>query len=763
MKELTDAKEREIELRAWSKNEEAYEALKEASEACDKAFDAHMSAILDGADEEVLKTLHEEFLHTTAKIDNLIADNDMYYTAEEAVTRKNSMTYEAEHEDVIQSLSDATFSYGANSEEAEAARDLYELVESVQTYDAEYRRASNDLEEMKNEIDRVDKAIDEFNQEVSGGNPYAEFIGEMEADEEALKARAEAIAAAAKLKHPFKYVAGTLKDSIKELETSKKIAKNAGIDYENSLEKACKAVVAQGTGLYNFTKTGIVSTLQGIAEKAASLYKGAVEKFTNMVDNAKDKFFAFVKDVDFKLDCLKNTITLGYYAQHRIHDEMMAIGEYDGVNMSPDMRVSRYIENHEHGAFFEAYKNLSDKSYNKVTEYEFGQKVDGTMRGTPIVKATHRREQGKDLDYWISLNKACYGDKMSFAQKDKAMTDKVMQSVMKADAAVTKMAGKVKEKAEHAITSAKEMLSDAKDAVVAKGEQAVDYAKAVPGKIADGVNQLAHRVKAFLIDTQVRNCEMVADVLGKAAAHVEKSERRIDNQINKIKDFDNSLDEKISKLQSDIAELRSPQATVARPAYQPSKEALSTIELLNAAKAVCADSRAIDFALNCEIAKIAKEERKFDQKERVTSFIKNIGEEFDKAGLRFEKTTEINNASMDKMAAQASLGVLTAKVEASKKMKEMFQRGQGFMIGKAQDIKEQSEKKEPEALESKEASKETYEVDTIYADDITARLEEEGVAFDKQELGGKTVFSVDSADAEKAEAIKNEITGNGRV
>lgn len=637
-------------------------------------------AIAYAKDAETERQLREQLLIFADKIENgesidselsnnisaILTNSDKCRTPEEAESMYWDIIYDMENDN--SKWTQVISSFGPGTPEALIAQDMIELDESVKVSETSFNKYSNDLDILETDVANLEKAVDMVDKD---GSIYDKLTGDISSDQKLIDARAEALVEAAKLRHPLSYVVGTMKESIADIIETRASVKALQGDYRTSLERVAQAIVSKPAAIYTSAKAGTLQVLSSIAERTASIYKAGCSKFESLMEDMKQKFASLKEKAAFALDVVVNAVSFGYFAENNIR-AIEAASEpgksyvdkmKDMIPVNPGVIGREALERlNDFGTERNALPKSLSGIYGFVLAEEAIREDEKAMK-----KNANLEKQGKGLDYWQNVKEASFGKNKSLAEIDWELAEQIYANDFKSDKIIADTFDKIKAS-----------LSGPVATMVAAKDKVVDFVKEIPSNFKNFVGNLVTEAKIIALTAKTNAQEMVASILTSASKVADRAEKMVNSQVITLENFDKQMSERISAIQNQIQELRSP-VVVERAEYKTSPQILENITVLKAATPTAAVTRLLDSTL----AQEAKRQARFDAKENVVATVKEIEGTIKNYTVSAALEDQLNVATIQKAVTTDELKGAVKRAEIAGKIKDAFAKGAGVMMGKA--------------------------------------------------------------------------------
>lgn len=661
-------------------------------------------------------------------IQEIESNMDLCRSKEEADAIYDEIVYEMEHEKDNSVWYNIIKEFGENSQEAIVAQDMMELQESVKPAEIMYSKAERDMNNLIKEIqsareqgmfvigldnEKVKTLTKDLSQEqianIIKNNPLVKDNKELRdlvtksfdlsdvISKE--KINIEAIIAAEKSKHPISYALGVLGSIPEELRQARDIAKNAGLDYQNSLEKAAKTAMTKTTSFYQGAKSTTLEQIQGITESAASIYKEACNHFSEIVENAKTSTRSAIATITKWSDTVLDAVTLGGWSNFCEKIESIAndktIRKNGGVGVNTyEGRILAIMQKDPNGLIanrecekFYGHKESNDNFYKGVT---FNEKIDENVCSAIMKLRTWALSGDKNYDsktYWSEIDQNIFGDKEAPADKLQNIADSIDNFTYEVDNNFANAINDAKE-------GIKKECAKAESFIKSCTESVKSVIMSIPTKTKALADSVAEKATIALAETKIGVLSMTAGIVGRSIDLFTKAERRTNSQIKSLEDFDKNVQEKIQDINKEIHYLSSITPYVKKP-YEMTESVKEEIEALKQSP----PSNEVRFAIKSKENRIKREEKIHNAKEAIIGSIHDLKAK----AVNFVKSdwarTKLDGYVLQEKSISSKIQQIDDKLSVISSIKNGLKDMRTNIINKAVNIMDSMDNKENEGEE----------------------------------------------------------------
>lgn len=549
---------------------------------------------------EAAKDLYSsELFRISHEIQEIENNSELCRSKEEFEAVYDEIIYDLEHNKDNQVWYNIIQEFGEDSQEATVAQDMIELQDSVKPAEMMYQKAERDMNDLIKEIQSAreqgafiinldNEMVKNITKELSK-DQIADIVARnpLIQEDKGLKDLVEKsfdlseiltkediniknIIAAEKSQHPISFALAAITSIPSELRQARDIAKNAGLDYKNSMEKIVDVAADKATAFYSGAKHATLEQLQSIAEATASIYKESCDTFAELVENAKTTTRSAIASIVKFSDKVLDSVTLGAWSicceeiESFANDKTIRENGGIGVNTTEGRILAAmqkdpngFISNLECETFYNDKSNNS--FYNKVINtYE---KTRENICFSLMKMRTWALSGNKEYDattYWKEINDTLYGDTKNPADALKDLAQSIDEKALALDNTMGEKISDFKSDVKKKCENASSIMKSCK-------ESAISVIKSIPEKTKALADQAVEKATVALSEVKRDVLKITASIVGRSVDLLTKSERKTKAQISSLENFDKNVQGKIQDIKKEINDLSSITPYVRKP------------------------------------------------------------------------------------------------------------------------------------------------------------------------------------------------------
>lgn len=648
-----------------------------------------------------------------------IEDNTVLCNSKEVAENiLNNIEYELENTDTKNQLTGIIDEFGLESQEAMMAQDLIELEKSIKPAKLLYTQAEKEMNDLIMQIqaareqgsfiinldnEKVKNITHELSQEeiaeiinnnsllqednglkdlvtksfnlsdvISKDDPIYNQIKNMET--------AKQIAASEKSQHPIAYSLGVLASIPSELKKARDIAKNAGLDYQNAVEKAIKNVSVKTASFFENAKHATMEKVEVLVEDAASLYKTTCSDFYDIVETSKSKIHSAISCIVKYSDIILDTVTMGLWSNYC--EKIESIGQ-DKILRDKGLLGKNTKEN----KILSMMKKDPNGLISKL-ECESFYNIKNTKTGNVCSKlesvnenicynllkvrlwALSGNSNFKEKSYWNEVDKTIWGNFKNPADTLKDIGKTINQALYYTDNYIGNKTNDFKADMIKKCDIAKSTIHDCKD-------KCISVIKDIPTKTKELVENIAEKISLCYADIKVNSLKLESKIVDKAISSFEKTERRTNAHIKSLENFDKVVQEKIQDIQKEINDLSSITPYVRKP-YKMTESIQKNIALLKEAT----PTAEIRFALKSMENREKSNELRHNAKENTIGTLSDLKNKMINFFKKDVSKTQLDTYIVEEKAVNSLLKQSDHKLKTLNQAKDFLQNKQKEIVSK---------------------------------------------------------------------------------